>query len=234
VNSRAPAAKISRAEQLAAHIEESTRDRQADERLGTKEDLRREFRVAVGTLNEAIRLLQIRGVVEARPGPGGGLFVARPTPVVRLSHLLLRLGSGSSTAADALEVRNALELILALRAAEAVTAEDIAEMYVCVERMGAAVGSPPDFLAANWSLHRKIAAVVPNEVLRSVYVAALEFVEEHTSTVTSDATFARTSPRNVEIHRELVASIEARDHDRIVRAVEAHTPPLTMIAPQSK
>src|SRR4051794_41964096 len=46
------------------------------ERLGTKEDLRRRFGVAVATVNEAVRLLEMRGLTEVRPGPGGGVFVA--------------------------------------------------------------------------------------------------------------------------------------------------------------
>ena len=48
------------------------------ERLATKDDLRKRFRVAVATVNEAMRRLETRGLIEARPGPGGGVFVARP------------------------------------------------------------------------------------------------------------------------------------------------------------
>src|SRR4051794_41433642 len=45
-------------------------------RIGTKDDLRHRFGVAVATVNEAVRLLETRGLIEARPGPGGGAFVA--------------------------------------------------------------------------------------------------------------------------------------------------------------
>ena len=72
--------RLSRAEALAREVEEeiaagilSTGDR-----LGTKDDLRLRFNVAVATVNEAIKLLDARGLVEARPGPGGGVFVASP------------------------------------------------------------------------------------------------------------------------------------------------------------
>ena len=70
--------RLSRAEELARGIEDdiaagvlSTGDR-----LGTKDDLRQRFNVAVATLNEAIKLLESRGLVEARSGPGGGVFVS--------------------------------------------------------------------------------------------------------------------------------------------------------------
>src|SRR4051812_45210697 len=58
-------------------------------RLGTKEDLRRTYGVAVGTVNEALRILEARGLVRARPGPGGGLFVAAPVPQMQLNRLIV-------------------------------------------------------------------------------------------------------------------------------------------------
>src|SRR5882757_6150164 len=55
-------------------------------RLGTKEEMRGRSGVSVGTFNEALRLLQSRGLVTVRPGPGGGLFAAQQSPMVRLGN----------------------------------------------------------------------------------------------------------------------------------------------------
>jgi DNA-binding FadR family transcriptional regulator len=41
-------------------------------RIGTKQELCGEFGVAPATLSEALRVLRARGVVDVRPGPGGG------------------------------------------------------------------------------------------------------------------------------------------------------------------
>ncbi len=63
------AARVSRAELVARELErEIVDDRQAGERLGSKDDLRKRFGVAVATVNEAVRLLETRGLIEARPG----------------------------------------------------------------------------------------------------------------------------------------------------------------------
>src|SRR5919205_426364 len=62
------------------------------DRVGTKDDLRQRFGVAVATVNEAVRLLETRGLIEARPGPGGGVFVAASS--VRVA---LRRGNLEST-----------------------------------------------------------------------------------------------------------------------------------------
>ncbi len=61
------------------------------DRLGSKEELRQLCGVSVGTFNEAIRLLQARGLVSIRPGPGGGLFATEQSPMVRLGNSVLAL-----------------------------------------------------------------------------------------------------------------------------------------------
>src|ERR1700760_1560693 len=103
-------ARVSRAELVARELErEITDEREPGERLGTKEDLRKRFGVAVATLNEAVRLLEMRGLIEARPGPGGGVFVSRAGLRVALSLLVLGLKTESTPNEECPEVRDALE-----------------------------------------------------------------------------------------------------------------------------
>src|SRR5437016_10170161 len=111
-------ARVSRAELVARELEREIIDeREPGERIGTKEDLRKRFGVAVATVNEAVRLLEMRGMIEARPGPGGGVFVARPAARVALSHLVLGFKTGSTTYEECLEVRDALEPLIDSHAA---------------------------------------------------------------------------------------------------------------------
>jgi hypothetical protein len=83
--------------------------------LGTKEQLRRQFGVAATTFNEAIRLLERRGrllerrgVVEARPGPRGGIVVAGPSARVR-RRANAPAPWGSARVDDYPVIRNAVE-----------------------------------------------------------------------------------------------------------------------------
>src|ERR687885_440239 len=68
------------------------------DRLGTKDDLRQRFGVAVATVNEAVRLLETRGLIEARPGPGGGVFVAASSVRAALRRDNLRAAWGAAGA----------------------------------------------------------------------------------------------------------------------------------------
>ena len=152
--------RISRAEELSRRLEQEIVDNglPAGERLGTKEDIRNRFGYAVATVNEALRLLETRGLIEARPGPRrrhvrrlallagaaqppGARLQGRRRPVHRLPRGPQRAGaaglprSGASTArpADAKALRRSSR--------------------GCSKQ----TDNPKAFLHLNWDLHRRMA-----------------------------------------------------------------------------
>jgi len=144
-------ARVSRAELVARELErEIVDEREPGERLGTKEDLRKRFGVAVATVNEAVRLLEMRGMIEARPGPGGGVFVARPAARVAFSHMVLGFRSGSTTYEECLEVRDALGPLIDSHAARYHRASDIRELNRIVKDMERVKDDPATFFKSNW------------------------------------------------------------------------------------
>src|SRR5436853_2965979 len=82
-------ARVPRAEALARHLETEivAEEFAPGDRLGTKDELRRRFGVAAATINEAVRLMDSRGLVSARPGPGGGVFVTDVSARSRLAQM---------------------------------------------------------------------------------------------------------------------------------------------------
>src|SRR5215216_2862504 len=105
------------------------------ERLGTKDDLRQRFGVAVATVNEAVRLLETRGLIEARPGPGGGVFVARSSVRVALKRDGLDGSWGGASFADCQAVRTGLEPLVCQEAARHHTDEDIRALEKILDAM---------------------------------------------------------------------------------------------------
>jgi DNA-binding FadR family transcriptional regulator len=215
-------ARVSRAELVARELEREIADvREPGERLGTKDDLRRRFGVAVATVNEAVRLLEMRGMIEARPGPGGGVFVARPAVRVALSHMVLGFKTGSTTYEECLEVRDALEPVIDAHAARYHRAGDIRELNRIVSDMEKAKDDPAAFFKCNWALHRRIAGLCRNTPLRSMYLALIDFLEH----CVDQAEFARfDGDAMVAVHRELVEAIDAGERARLEAAIEAHQP----------
>ena len=215
-------ARVSRAELVARELEREIADERAPgERLGTKEDLRKRFGVAVATVNEAVRLLETRGMIEARPGPGGRVFVARPAVRVAFSHLVLGFKSGSTTYEECLEVRDALEPLIDSHAARYHRVSDIREMNRMVREMEAVKDDPAAFFKCNWALHRRIAQLCRNSPLRSMYLALIDFLEYSVD----HAEFARFDGEGmVAVHRDLVQAIDGGEGPELEAAIEAHAP----------
>ncbi|MER6188617.1 FadR/GntR family transcriptional regulator [Streptomyces cyaneofuscatus] len=167
--SRAPSA--GRAEGAAEQVAKLVGAVEPGSRLGTKEELRSRCEVSVGTFNEALRLLQARGLVTVKPGPGGGLFSAEQSPMVRLGNSVLALDAQQSDVANAVRIRDALDPLLIEDALWHASPADISGLKEHIAAMERAAGAadPVAFVHANWRLHAAIAAISPNALLSSLY-----------------------------------------------------------------
>jgi DNA-binding FadR family transcriptional regulator len=195
----------------------------AGDRIGTKEDLRREYAVAAGTMNEALRLLQSAEVVALRSGPTGGVFVRQLGSRIKFGRKMLSLSSEAIRAADCLAVRDALELPVVLEAARHATRSDIRDLKAALRKMCAARQSPADALRATWSLHRRIAEISPNAVLQDVYLGMLDFIEARLEDVSADAIAPRQASIRNAIHAAIVDAIADHDEAAVRRAMKRHT-----------
>ncbi|MEV7391533.1 MULTISPECIES: FCD domain-containing protein [unclassified Streptomyces] len=214
-----------RAETLVASIEAQIEQQQLSPGawLGTKEDLRTRSGFARATVNEAVRLLESRGRVVIKPGRGGGLYVAAASPIVRLRHTLLTVDDASSVA-DAIAMRDALELLVATDATRHCTRQDVADLRKQLTVMRRATDSTDAFMRANWALHERIARVSPNQMLQGVYLGLTQCIAEHAITAESDDPGHRTEhmANRLDVHIALVDAIASGDLARTRVAVERH------------
>jgi DNA-binding FadR family transcriptional regulator len=221
--------RVSRAEAVARQLELEIMDEVVapEARLGTKEQLRRRFGVAVATINEAVRLLEMRGLVEARPGPGGGVFVAGGSAQMALSHSVLNFKRGSNTFLDFLEVRDALEPLVCRQAAANHSDNDIKALGRILAQMEHQTDEPREYLKLNYKLHRRIAKLCRNAVLHTTYLTLLDAMEaslERAELQDFD------SAAHLADHRELVAAIDTGAGKRLEAAI-AHQSP-SYVAPR--
>ncbi len=189
--------------------------------LGTKDDLRKRYDVAYGTLNETLRILQERGYVTSRTGPGGGLFATIPTSNDRLLRLLA-IFPESGSLKDCAEVRHALEEAVAVDAARSRTRADIGELRTILRALGEATGDAAGYLHQNWRLHRRIADCCGNRVLANLYATLLEANEPGPGVVVPDRHRIADAKENFGAHRELIEAIASGSAERARRAVGAH------------
>src|SRR5262245_19984447 len=161
-----------RPEQAAEQLSAMAMSSEPGQRLGTKDELRANCGVSVGTFNEALRMVQARGLVTVRSGPGGGLFATEQSPMVRLGNSMLALGDEAASVADAFRLRHALDPLLVEDALEHASAHDIAALRAELDQMKVAAlnGDSTGFVRANWALHARIAEISPSAMLRSFYL----------------------------------------------------------------
>lgn len=221
-----PGPRLSRGEAAAAQLIAIAEAANPGDRLGSREDLRACCEVSVGTFNEALRIAQSRGVITVRPGPGGGVFAAAQSPMVRLGNSVLALDADQTTVAEAVRIRDALEPLLIEDALWHASPADIAEMREILATMAAAVerDDPTGFTRANWSLHARIAAVSPHAMLRSLYVNLLDQIESHTLEVlpVSGQPVPGYMAERHTLHIAIVDALDDRDRDRALHLIGEH------------
>jgi DNA-binding FadR family transcriptional regulator len=221
-----PPARQSRAESAADQLMAIAGAAAPGERLGSKEELRMRCEVSVGTFNEAMRIAQSRGIVSVRPGPGGGVFAASQSPIVRLGNSVLALDASQTSVAESVRIRDALDPLLIEDALWHASPADIAEMREILADMAAAAErmDPGAFVHANWSLHARIAAASPHAMLRSLYVNLLDHIESHTLAVLplGDQPLPDYIVSRHALHAAIIDALEARDRDRALALIAHH------------
>ena len=215
-----------RAESVADQIMTLAEAVAAGDRLGSKGELRKRWGVSVGTFNEAIRIAQSRGIVSVRPGPGGGVFAATQSAMVRLGNSVLALDGGDAWVAEAVRIRNALDPLLIEDALWHASPADIAGLREVLAHMAtaAAGGDARGFLHANWQLHARIATVSPHPVLRSLYLSLLDQIESHTLEVlpvSEQPLSAYIADRHL-LHVAIVDALDHRDRDLVLSLIAEH------------
>ncbi|MFD7899931.1 FadR/GntR family transcriptional regulator [Streptomyces sp. NPDC059568] len=216
----------SRAEGAAEFVAHLAASVERGSRLGTKDELRVRCGVSVGTFNEALRLLLVRGVVTVRPGSGGGLFAAEQNPMVRLGNSVLALDASQADVTEALRIRGALEPLLWQDALWHASPADVRDLRVILKGMreAAEAGDADTFVRANWSLHRRVADVAPNALLRSLYTNLLDLVASHAVGVQPGAGLSLDEYvlDRYRQHAAMVDALDKRDEAALMRHVADH------------
>ena len=172
MSSRPPAIYLSKAQQVArdllARIDDS--DAQPGQSLATEAELLQQFDVSRPTLREGIRILEAQGVLEQRPGPGGGLVVRRPSLDMLAHSLSVYLRFNDVPFVAVLQAREVIEPALAAEAAERGTDEDFREMAESIERMKKQGNADQNvFIAENRVFHGIVAHASGNKVLETFW-----------------------------------------------------------------
>jgi len=177
-------------------------------------------RMSRATVREALRILEVQGLIRIRAGRAGGAFVQRPgrESVARSVSMLIR-GQQIRLAAVH-ETREALEPYCARLAARNRTDDEVAGLDAANDAMADSGESLDDFLQANIDWHVGVATASHNEILASFMVALSNAIY----TATRTESFVDTSVRDVTVraHRSITESIRKQDAETAARRMSRH------------
>jgi len=140
--------------------------------LPSERDLKEMFQISRGTLREALRVLEQKGLIEIRLGVGGGSVVRAMDAGGVSESLGLLIRSQKVSLSHLAEFREGVEGSIAAQAAERRSASDIrklrgllAEARSCVR---AGRRRRDEFLEVDKQIHMTIAATTQNPIYQSV------------------------------------------------------------------
>src|SRR3546814_8638158 len=116
----------SRAWAAAEQIAELARSAAPGTRLGSREELRALCGVSVGTLHEALRLLQSTSEIFVRTGPGGGVFAGESSVMSDIIRSVIGQPPAADLFSQTARVLHALRPLIFAAAIDRINADGVA------------------------------------------------------------------------------------------------------------
>ncbi len=183
-------------------------------RLPAERDLCDQMGVSRLTLREALRALEVNGLIEVRAGARGGAFVTAPTAAGAGQGITDLLSTSGLTASEVTEARIAFELgIIPLIAARA-TEADIRDLRTLCDEAEQAREHGGYSVAMSFGFHLRAVSAAHNPAIEMI-------MESFRETILMSMREARhEGVQGVAEHRAFVDAVEARD-PRLARRVMA-------------
>lgn len=214
-----PIERNSVAEQVAKRLLEMVRTKalKPGDQLPPERELATYMQVSRASLREALRGLQILGVLRMRQG--GGIYVTALEATDLLGPLQFLITLDSQNLGSLYESRAMIDGSIARIAAERITPVQLASLHRLVEAQAKVLDDALAFRLADTEFHEIIAAASGNPFLvtisHSLYVLGMEYRR-----------IAATTPgvlaRSLEEHQAIVAALEAHDPDATEAAMLSH------------
>lgn len=188
------------------------------EKLPTEKELCQSLGVGRGTVREALRLLQAKGLVELRPGRGA--FAAEPTGADELDTIEW-LVQNEQQLRDAIEIRRALEPLAARRMAECGDRDAVRTLAALHGEFLAAVesGEADRIAALDERFHNAIVVGSGNRLLLSIH----HQINQEIKTFRAKTFRVPQNIRNaVSPHSSILRAIQDADADAAEAAMRAH------------
>ena len=190
---------------------------QTGERLPNEGVLAAQLGISKPTLRQALRVLELSGLVHVRRGKTGGIFVA--TDLVPAVALFSAVKLEERSAIDVLRARRVLEHAVAHEAMRRATAPDYASLERTIDLLESHLGERPSVMRADAMFHRALVRACHNETIQ----AAMQDVARGLSPIRDAYSGGMTTDRQtLDVHRKQLEAMRRRDATRLDAILDEH------------
>lgn len=187
------------------------------QQLPTERDLARTFQVSRTTVREALRALEMAGVIEGKQG--GGTFVRDVSTEMLVRPLASALLKGKRELDDIFEVRQLVEPGVARLAALRRTDDQLQRLEELLERQRAKVAAGENFVDEDTQFHYLLAVAADNPVLLRLQDTIMALVRESRADYLQGPDRAQRSLAN---HEAILEAVRRGDGDAAQAATRQH------------
>jgi len=220
--------RVKRADQIVESVKRwvAVNGKQPGERLPNERELMEQFDCSKGTVREALKSLEVQGLVSIRTGPNGGATLER-VPYEKASELLRNfLHFEQPSGPEIYALRTLIEPEIAALATPRLSAEDLEALEQLVARCEA----PPQTFDER--MEQRIAELEFHVLLaQRCDNAMLAFIGRFLNDMIRDLVIFKKSAlpeqhefscANLQYHQQLLAAFHARDAERARRLMHEH------------
>ena len=213
-----PLAKKRYSEQVAQLIQ----DRIVKEELGTgarlprERDLAEEFQVSRSVIREAVRELEVSGLVRIKKGSRGGIFISHAYHKPISNSLKNLITSGRVTVDDLFDVRLLIEPYVAVQAVLHAQEKDIGELRALMADSAQHQDDAAILKRNNLKFHLLLAEASGNPVLSILMESVIELLEE----IAFEFLDLSLERHFFQIHNGILQVIAKRQPEEVKRLIE--------------
>lgn len=190
---------------------------QPGDALPPETELSRQLGVSRNSIREAVKSLEMIGLVEARRGTG--LFVGSFSLGPLLENLPYSLMSDLDELRELLEIRRVLEVSMIDQAIEALTEEQIERLQKITDEMGALAQEDKLFASQDRQFHQVLFEGLGNTTL----IKLLDIFWLTFSRASANVPVYSTEPiTTYEAHQSIVDAVIAKDIDQARKSLQEH------------
>lgn len=192
---------------------------EAGQQLPSEPDLARQFNVSRSAVREALKVLELSGLLTVRRGYHGGTFVSPPDFEEASEVATLSLHLGHTTVDQLTEAREVIEIRAAELAATRCSDPEVATLEETIGQMEQYVNLPARFITADIDFHMAVAEMSQNNVFVFTLSAIRKLLIRDLNRLIVENTMREAI---IQQHCDVLGAIKQHDPNRAGRTMRSH------------